>query len=172
MKTPPSPPGLSLAVQYATSAPSLERWRLRRWVQRALAGGCADLAARQQPVPTTAEFTLRLVDAEEGAELNETWRQSSGPTNVLTFTYDDMPATKLLADIVLCVPVIEAEARHQDKVLHHHAAHLVTHGVLHALGYDHDTDEQARIMETLESQLLATAGIPEPYQTSVPPASP
>lgn len=158
-------PALSLTVQYATPAPDLPRWRLRRWVQRALAGGCTDLVARQCSVPAAVDFTIRLVDTEEGSALNETWRHgSSGPTNVLTFTYGLAADHTLHADMILCVPVIQSEAETQQKPYHHHAAHLVIHGTLHALGYDHDTDEQARVMEALETELLARARIPNPYQ--------
>src|SRR5690625_3402400 len=144
MNTPPPLPRLSLAVQYATEAQELNRSRLRRWVSRALTGGCTDLAARGQHLPKGVEFTVRIADAVEGAALNENWRHGDGPTNVLTFSYGCSPDGILLADIVLCMPIIQAEAQQQGKPVLHHATHLVTHGVLHALGYDHDTDKQAQ----------------------------
>lgn len=164
MKTPHSPPSLSLTVQYATDAPELTRSRLRRWVNRALTGGWTDLVARRQAVPKAADMTLRLVGTEEGATLNENWRHGRGATNVLTFAYGINPDGVLQADIVLCMPVIQAEAQQQNKPLRHHAEHLVIHGILHALGYEHDTDAQAQVMEELERELLGSTGIPDPYQ--------
>ncbi|MDY7220187.1 rRNA maturation RNase YbeY [Denitrificimonas sp. JX-1] len=123
------------------------------------------LALRQRTAPS--ELTIRLVDAEEGLELNATWRGKDYPTNVLSFPADipegllDIP---LLGDLVICVPVVEQEAAEQGKTLPAHWAHLVIHGCLHLLGYDHIDDEEAEEMESLESQLLAEIGHPDPYR--------
>jgi len=151
---------LSLSVQYAVSAPELPRWKLRRWVQRALQGAQQDPDC---PACQQATFTLRLVDAEEGRQLNQQFRQKPAPTNVLTFAYGIDPAGQVYADIVLCLPVLQHEAQAQGKRLAQHAAHLTVHGVLHALGYDHQNAAQTTHMEALETRILADMGIPNPY---------
>lgn len=125
---------------------------------------CA-LALRQRS--NASELTIRLVDAEEGLQLNSTWRAKDYPTNVLSFPADipdgllDIP---LLGDLVICVPVVEKEATEQHKQLTAHWAHLVIHGCLHLLGYDHIDDIEAEEMENLERQLLAEIGYPDPYR--------
>jgi probable rRNA maturation factor len=141
-------PALSLAVQFAVKPPnSPTRVQLRKWT----------LAALEQDV----EITLRLVDAEEGRELNRTYRHKDYATNVLTFPMNDEP---LRGDIVLCAPVVEREATEQSKSVEAHYAHLVVHGVLHLQGYDHETDEEARMMEALESQIVMKFGYADPYR--------
>ena len=123
------------------------------------------LALRQRTNPS--ELTIRLVDAEEGLQLNSTWRGKDYPTNVLSFEADipdgllDIP---LLGDLVICVPVVEKEAAEQNKALTAHWAHLVIHGCLHLLGYDHIENAEAEEMESLERQLLAEIGYPDPYR--------
>ncbi|QLF94258.1 rRNA maturation RNase YbeY [Pseudomonas sp. ABC1] len=124
---------------------------------------CA-LALRQRSADS--ELTIRLVDEAEGRELNHTWRHKDYATNVLSFPaevpdeYLDIP---LLGDMVICVPVVEREATEQGKVLAAHWAHLVIHGCLHLLGYDHIEEDEAEEMEQLERQLLAELGHPDPY---------
>lgn len=154
---------LSFAVQYAVPAQALPRWRLRRWAQRALNAAVADLSPGHDDAPCSAELTLRLVGSDESAQLNAAYRDRDYPTNVLTFEYGTDPAGVARGDIVLCVPVLEREAADQGKPLLHHAAHLVIHGVLHALGYDHIDPDEAAHMEELETRLLAAQGIPDPY---------
>ena len=123
------------------------------------------LGLRQRSNPS--ELTIRLVDAAEGLELNATWRGKDYPTNVLSFPADipegllDIP---LLGDLVICVPVVEREAAEQGKERAAHWAHLVIHGCLHLLGYDHIDDDEAEEMEDLERQLLAEIGHPDPYR--------
>ncbi len=151
---------LALAVQYQTDAPQLPRWRLRRWVRRAL-----DAAVPQLPELRGLALTLRLVDADEGRQLNHDFRGRDYATNVLTFEYGQDPGGIRHGDVVLCLPVMAREAREQGKPEAHHAAHLVVHGVLHALGYDHIEPEQAQDMENLETRILADMGIPDPYVT-------
>src|SRR5690606_12539139 len=127
----------------------------RRWCELALRQRSAD-----------SELTIRLVDEAEGRELNHTWRQKDYATNVLSFPADvpdellDIP---LLGDLVICVPVVAREAAEQGKPLEAHWAHLVIHGCLHLLGYDHIDDAEADEMEALERQLLAELGHPDPY---------
>jgi probable rRNA maturation factor len=123
-----------------------------------------ELALRQRSADS--ELTIRLVDEREGRELNHTWRHKDYATNVLSFPADvpdellDIP---LLGDLVICVPVVEREAEEQGKRLEAHWAHLVIHGCLHLLGYDHIRDEDAEEMESLERLLLAELGHPDPY---------
>lgn len=143
-----SAPRLALQVQYAVAAADMPSARLlRRWAKAAL--------------ERTAQVSIRVVGASEGAYLNATYRKKPGPTNVLTFVYDD--TDPLSGDLILCVPVIRREAFRQGKTLRDHCAHLVVHGMLHLQGYDHDTDRAARRMEAHETALLAALGIPDPY---------
>jgi len=155
------PPELHLAVQYAVDAPELPRWRVRRWVQQALLAAARD--GLPGPALQRAELTIRFVDADEGRMLNHDFRGRDYATNVLTFEYGIDPEGTARGDVVVCLPVLQREAREQQKPLLHHAAHLVIHGVFHALGYDHETPEDADRMEKLETTLLATMRIPDPY---------
>ena len=112
-----------------------------------------------------AELALRFVNAEEGRVLNKEYRGKDYATNVLTFAYtEDSDAEVTQADIILCTDVLEKEAAEQKKSVLEHAQHLVVHGVLHAQGYDHESDEEAEEMEALEIEILATLGLPNPYQ--------
>ncbi|NKI72644.1 rRNA maturation RNase YbeY [Collimonas pratensis] len=146
---------LSLSVQYPDQRlqDSVTRPKLRRWVQAALLA--------------PAELTIRFVDAEEGRALNRDYRGKDYATNVLTFAYsedqeqEDNGVTQ--ADIILCTDVLEREAKEQDKSVVEHAAHLVVHGVLHAQGYDHEDEEEAIEMESLEIEILEALGWPNPY---------
>lgn len=146
---------LSLSVQYPD--PRLKevipRTTLRRWVQAALFA--------------PAEFTIRFVDAEEGQTLNREYRGKDYATNVLTFAYtEDEESEVTQADIILCTDVLQREAAEQKKSVEAHTAHLVVHGVLHAQGYDHETDEEAAEMEQLEIEILASLGLSNPYAMS------
>lgn len=111
------------------------------------------------------EISIRIVDVGESAELNQTWRHQSGPTNVLSFPADlpEQPGLPLIGDLVICAPVVEREAREQHKALEAHWAHMVVHGTLHLLGYDHIEEAEALEMEALETQLLTGLGYPPPY---------
>ncbi|HVL75150.1 MAG TPA: rRNA maturation RNase YbeY [Noviherbaspirillum sp.] len=143
---------LALSVQYADARLKdvVTRDKLRRWVQAALFA--------------PAELTIRFVNAEEGRTLNREYRGKDYATNVLTFAYtEDEDAELTHADIILCTDVLEREAAEQRKPLLAHAAHLVVHGVLHAQGYDHETDEEAVEMEGLEVEILASLGEANPY---------
>lgn len=112
-----------------------------------------------------AEVTLRLVDDEESRTLNRTWRGRDRPTNVLSFPAGAPAeiAGGFIGDLVLCVPVIAAEAEAQGKPLHGHWAHMIIHGILHLLGFDHTCDSEAAEMEAREIELLARLGHPDPY---------
>lgn len=114
-----------------------------------------------------AELVLRIVDRAESRQLNREYRGKDRPTNVLSFPFE-APAvveSDLLGDLVLCAPVVAEEALEQEKPLQAHWAHMVVHGVLHLLGYDHITDEEAAMMEGLEVEILASLGFPDPYQS-------
>lgn len=112
-----------------------------------------------------ASLTVRIVDVREGAALNRRWRGKQGATNVLSFPMTGLEAVApaLLGDIVLCAPVLKAEAAAQKKTIAAHCAHLLLHGTLHLLGYDHERPRQAATMERLETELLAELEFPDPY---------
>jgi probable rRNA maturation factor len=142
-------PTLNLSLQFADARhrPQLPRHRVARWVRAAL----------QNP----GEITVRIVDADEGRELNREYRQKDYATNVLTFDYQHEPV--VMADLILCAPVIETEARDLGIDVVAHYAHLLVHGTLHAQGYDHETAKQAREMEPRESAILQALGFADPY---------
>jgi len=140
-------PKLTLAVQFASTVETLPtRQQFRKWA----------LAALSQ----NAEITLRIVDAEEGRDLNNNYRSKDYATNVLTFTLNESP---LMGDIVLCATVIAQEATEQGKMLEAHYAHLTVHGVLHLQGHNHENDADAEAMELLETQIVTNLGYPAPY---------
>ncbi len=117
-----------------------------------------------------AELTLRLVDEQEIQALNQQYRQKNYPTNVLSFP-SEIPAEilldpPLLGDIILCAPVIQREAEEQNKPLMSHWAHMVVHGVLHLLGYDHVQDHDADRMEQIEIMILENCGVANPYHNN------
>ena len=142
-------PELSLAVQYAAAVAGLPpRYRLRRWVARSLEA-------------ESAQVTLRFVAAAEGRALNAQFRGKDYATNVLSFAY--APPPHVAGDLVLCTPVLRAEARAQKKSLEAHCAHLVVHGMLHLQSYDHENDSEAARMEQRERDILARLGFPDPY---------
>jgi|SRR5690625_17685 len=156
---------LDLSIQYACdpSDPDPKQWPIKQWIQTTLAGARNDAQCPTCPFPATAELTVRIVDQAEGQALNQHYRHKENATNVLTFAYEASPNGRLHADIVLCLPVVVAEAQDQRKALPHHAAHLVIHGVLHALGYDHNHADEAHQMELLEIELLRKLDIGNPY---------
>lgn len=119
------------------------------------------------PYQQQAELTIRIVDVDEGQQLNATYRHKDYATNVLSFPSelpDELLDIPLLGDLVICAPVVSKEAKEQGKDLEAHWAHLVTHGCLHLLGFDHEQEQQAEEMEALEQQLLIKQGYPDPYQ--------
>jgi probable rRNA maturation factor len=158
-KTSKQKPELSLSVQYAKAEPRLPRWRLRTWVQRALDAAHDD----QQQSFKGAHLSVRLVGLPEAQKLNHAYRKKDYATNVLTFTYGEQSDGNLAGDIVICVPVLQREAKEQGKKFLAHAAHLTLHGTLHALGYDHLKAREAKHMESLETKILAQMGIHDPY---------
>jgi probable rRNA maturation factor len=160
----PKPAKLKLTVQYATSTVELLPLRpwFHIWIKAALMHD--------------AEIALRVVDEAEGRRLNRDFRDKDYATNVLTFVYNDEYSDRhsvqrgvqtdghpLAGDIVLCAPVVENEARQQQKNLMAHYAHLTVHGVLHLQGYDHEQDADAEKMEQMETRILERLGYPDPY---------
>ena len=111
------------------------------------------------------EMTVRIVDEDESQTLNATYRDKDKPTNVLSFPFEAPPGVELplLGDLVVCKQVVEDEAVEQNKLLSHHWAHMLVHGTLHLLGYDHINDDEAEHMESLEVQILNSLGIDDPY---------
>ncbi|EHN66903.1 rRNA maturation RNase YbeY [Comamonas testosteroni] len=145
---------LQLSLQFGPSAEAaahrelLSRSRVTRWIRHALA--------------VDAEITVRIVDAEEGRKLNREYRKKDYATNVLTFDYQQEPS--VMADLVLCAPVVEREAQEQNKSLEEHYAHLLVHGTLHAQGWDHETSEEdAEEMEAYETDIMKEMGYEDPY---------
>ena len=114
-------------------------------------------------LPRQAELTLRVVNGAEGRKLNGAYRGKDYATNVLTFTYHEKKAPRLMGDIVLCAPVVAREAREQGKSLRAHYAHLTVHGALHLAGMDHEINRAAAAMEKLEISVLANLGFENPY---------
>ncbi|WP_440487718.1 rRNA maturation RNase YbeY [Serratia sarumanii] len=112
-----------------------------------------------------AEVTVRLVDEAESHELNLTYRGKDKPTNVLSFPFEAPPGIELplLGDLIICRQVVEQEAIEQGKALEAHWAHMVVHGSLHLLGYDHIEDDEAEEMESLETEIMHGLGYPDPY---------
>jgi len=144
--------------------------QIEHWVQSTLAFPGVDWNrdlpwSFSEPFRRAAQLTVRIVGAEEGMALNREYRGGDGATNVLSFPFDEpfMLEPRLLGDIVICAPLLVTQAQQQNKSLQSHWAHLVVHGVLHLLGYDHIDDRQARAMETLEIEILAELGIADPY---------
>lgn len=145
--------------------------KLELSVQRAVAGAGPDdetlrsyVLASLPPERRQAELCIRIVDAAESAALNQRYRSKPGSTNVLSFPCDaDVDGLALLGDLVICAPVVAQEADAQAKSEAAHWAHMVVHGVLHLLGYDHIGDHDAQIMESKERAILAGLGFPDPY---------
>ena len=146
-------PDLTLSLQFSNVAKpekhraALSRHMVKKWIRHSL--------------QSDAEITVRIVDAEEGQSLNRDYRKKDYATNVLTFDYTQEPVVS--ADLVLCAPVVAAEAKEQKKTLQAHYAHLLVHGTLHAQGWDHELDEDAQVMELRETEIMARLGFKNPY---------
>jgi len=140
---------LELSLQFADTShrKHLPRHRVARWLRAGL--------------EAPAQITVRIVGEGEGRALNRHYRGQDHATNVLTFDYSREPIVS--ADLVLCAPVVEREAREQGKALAAHYAHLLVHGALHAQGHDHQTARDAKRMEARESAVLLALGLPDPY---------
>ena len=142
-------PALSLSLQFADAAhrPLLARHRVARWIRAALGA--------------PGEITVRIVGEAEGRALNRDFRGQDHATNVLTFDYAKAPV--VVADLVLCAPVVGREAAAAGRSVEAHYAHLLVHGTLHAQGFDHEHDADAEAMEARESEVLRGLGFDDPY---------
>ena len=147
-------PDMRVNVQIATAHDDTpEPEKITEWAKLAL-----------QRCSSAGEVTIRVVGLEEGRQLNEQWRERSGATNVLAFPMDGLEVTPgLLGDVVVCASVANAEAQQGGKSMDEHFAHLVIHGTLHLLGYDHLSEVDATEMEGLERSLLSDLSYPDPY---------
>jgi len=134
--------------------------QIRQWLSAALDGRLA-----------AAEVTVRIVDEVESEQLNQQYRHKQGPTNVLSFPFEsDVPMeVRLLGDIVICAPVVAREALEQHKDPLSHWAHMLIHGTLHLLGFDHHTDREADAMEQQEIRLMQGLGFTNPYEVTTQP---
>lgn len=149
--------GVKIDIQRASSAAEdepPENATLRRWARKALSGRVGDAA-----------LCIRIVDEDEITELNNQYRHKNKATNVLSFPMEmeDEVGRQWLGDVVICASVVNREAFEQDKSREAHWAHMVVHGVLHLLGFDHILDQEALIMENLETQILNSLAYPAPY---------
>lgn len=143
-------PTLGLSLQFADPRhrAELPRHKVARWIRAAL--------------EAPGEIAVRIVGEDEGRELNRSYRGKDYATNVLTFDYEQQPLVH--ADLVLCAPVVEREARELGLPLADHYAHLLVHGTLHAQGWDHETsDADAEAMEARETEVLRGLGLHDPY---------
>ena len=143
---------LQIACEQETGLPTAEQ--IEQWATAAV-----------QPQSDEVEMTVRIVDEAESHALNLNYRGKDRPTNVLSFPFEcpDEVELPLLGDLVICRQVVEREAREQDKPLMAHWAHMVVHGSLHLLGYDHIEDDEAEEMESLETQIMTGLGFADPY---------
>ena len=143
---------LQIACEQETGLPTAEE--IEQWA-----------AAAVQPQSDEVEMTVRIVDEAESHELNLNYRGKDRPTNVLSFPFEcpDEVELPLLGDLVICRQVVEREAQEQDKPVMAHWAHMVVHGSLHLLGYDHIKDDEAEEMESLETQIMTGLGFADPY---------
>lgn len=143
---------LQIACEQETGLPTAEQ--IEQWATAAV-----------QPQSDEVEMTVRIVDEAESHALNLNYRGKDRPTNVLSFPFEcpDEVELPLLGDLVICRQVVEREAQEQDKSLMAHWAHMVVHGSLHLLGYDHIEDDEAEEMESLETQIMTGLGFADPY---------
>ena len=143
---------LQIACEQESGLPTAQQ--IEQWVTAAV-----------QPQSDEVEMTVRIVDEAESHELNLNYRGKDRPTNVLSFPFEcpDEVELPLLGDLVICRQVVEREAQEQDKPLMAHWAHMVVHGSLHLLGYDHIEDDEAEEMESLETQIMTELGFADPY---------
>ena len=121
------------------------------------------------PYRAHSELTIRITDETESQELNSQYRGKEKPTNVLSFPFECPPGIELplVGDLIICPQVVKRESIEQDKPFHEHFAHMVIHGCLHLLGFDHINEQDAIEMETLEKEFLAEIGISDPYRDDI-----
>ena len=147
---------LQIATHSQTDLPALVD--IEKWVSQAI-------NATSEIQRDEAELTVRIVELDESQQLNNDYRDKNKPTNVLSFPFQNPPGITLplLGDLVVCKAVVENESSEQSKQLNAHWAHMIIHGTLHLLGYDHIVEEEALEMENLETKILVELGFPAPY---------
>lgn len=152
-----------VSLQNASGIKTVPTLKLfKHWVNTAL-NSMSTLSCEATKVKQ-ADICIRLITEEESAHLNSTYRKKTGPTNILSFTYEQFPL--LHGDLAICVPVMFREAAEQHICLDDHWAHLTIHGVLHLLGYDHEKEEEAVVMEALEQDILKIIHLSPPRERS------
>ncbi|MEE9338773.1 MAG: rRNA maturation RNase YbeY [Methylococcaceae bacterium] len=141
------------SVSQSGQLPSQEQFQY--WIDAVLSNSTQD-----------SEIVIRIIDESEMIQFNEQYRGKKGATNILSFPFDvpDGIASNLLGDLLVCAPIVEKEAQAQQKKIEHHWAHLIVHGLLHLLGYDHIENEEAEKMEALEIKILKKIKIKNPYE--------
>jgi probable rRNA maturation factor len=146
---------LQIACEDECNIPALPS--IEKWIQSAIIAGTSP--------KEEAELTIRIVEVEESQQLNGQYRNKNNPTNVLSFPFQNPPGITLplLGDLVICKKIVEDEAQEQNKTLTEHWAHMLIHGTLHLLGYDHIDNQDALEMEGLETNLLIELGFNDPY---------
>ena len=171
-------PKINLQLDLQVAVSDVERDQLpdaeiiQQWAGLAISHAILDSTSHCKPTSDDLQITVRLVDESEITQLNEQYRQKSGPTNVLSFPFESPPglpeavAKSLLGDVVICAAVVKREAMEQGKSLTAHWAHMMVHGTLHLLGYDHMTDDEAKAMESLEIAVLEALGYSNPYESA------
>ena len=144
-----------ISVQLATDVPAPNPVLLQQWCQKTL-----------DDLGTQGEITIRIINALEMAQFNQQFRHKIGPTNVLSFPANLPPGIDypLLGDILICADVVNQEAQEQEKSHHAHWAHMVVHGTLHLLGFDHQIEDDALVMENHEIEILRQLGYTNPYE--------
>ncbi len=163
---------ITVDIQSATkSDDSPEPEPIRLWIKKTLEHSSVStlLPAEYITSKKDIELSLRIVDCEESQELNHQYRQKDKPTNILSFPSElpkGLPFVHL-GDLVVCAPVVSEEAQEQNKKLYDHWAHMLVHGTLHLMGFDHIEDDDAEIMEALEVDILSTLNIADPYQSHI-----
>ncbi|MFT7300555.1 MAG: putative rRNA maturation factor [Porticoccus sp.] len=153
---------LTLYMKNASSSPNVPDEKLvHQWI-------CVALAEINMGRKDDLELSVCVVNEEESADLNQRYRHKQGPTNVLSFPADlpDSLQLPLLGDLVICAKIVEREAHQQDKSLDAHWAHMLIHGSLHLMGYDHIDDRDAEDMELLETKIITSLNFPPPYEQS------
>ncbi len=159
---------MPVEVQIASTASTPSTAEMQRWAQQTLDRVMSLGGDRSACDAGHGDVCVRVVDQAESRELNERYRHKDNPTNVLSFPAEvDLPSGHhIWGDIVICAPVVHAEAVDQEKSPEAHFAHMVVHGVLHLLGYDHQSGTDAEQMESLEKDILGRIGFGDPYLNS------
>lgn len=159
---------VDVEVQYVSEAEGIpDQAQIQYWVESALT---LSKELEKKKESRQAELVVRVVDREESAQLNQQYRGKQGATNVLSFPFEMPDEVKesgdmnLLGDLIVCAPVVEEQAQEQGKELFAHWAHMVVHGCLHLIGYDHQVLVDAEEMESLETTILTEMGFPSPYE--------